>query len=344
MKSISRYLVCGALALAVWNVQAQSSVNFYGQVDLWAGATRIAGQDRAVTALSPAGMQTSYWGFKSTEHLSEGLNAIAAIEGFYRPDTGAMGRSDTDAMFSRSSWVGLESKTMGTIRAGRITNPFYVAILSTNPFVDSFTLSPSLMQTYSVGRPGGQQVLGDTGWSNAIVYASPHVAGFTATAMYSAGEVAGQDGTNKFGGVVNYSNGDFNAVVGYQQVRFSMAPGDQGGNFRRQQAGIAAAVYDFRWIKTYGQYLRVVDSRVAQDVTKSIWQTGVALPLGKGAMLASYAHTSADNFVTQSRTTWALGYDYNLSPRTDVYVAYMQDAMRGYTNGYTAGLGMRHKF
>jgi len=344
MISITRYAACAALALVVCNAHAQSSISFYGQVDLWAGSTRIAGQDRAVSALSPAGMQTSYWGFKSIEFLNSDLNAIAAIEGFYRPDTGALGRSDTDTVFSRSSWVGLDSKSMGSIRMGRVTNPFYIALLSTNPFVDSFTFSPSLIQTYGVGRPGGQQILGDTGWSNAIVYTSPRLAGWNATAIYSAGEVAAQNGSNKFAAVANYTHDQLRAVIAYQQVRFSLLPGDQGISFRQQQATLVAASYDLSWVKAYGQYLRAKDERTDSDVSKSIWQTGIAIPVGNGSMLASYAHTSAENFVTTSRATWTLGYDHRLSPRTDLYFAYMRDAMQGYSNGYTAGLGMRHTF
>lgn len=344
MTSISRYPVCVALALTVLNVQAQTSINFYGQVDLWAGATRIVGQNRTTTALSPAGMQTSYWGFKSTETLNSDLTAMAAIEGFYRPDTGTLGRSDTDAVLSRSSWVGLESKSIGSLRLGRVTNPFYIAILSTNPFADSFTFSPSLIHTYGVGRPGGQQLLGDTGWSNAIIYTSPRLADWSATAIYSAGEVAAQNGSNKFSALAHYQHGDLHAVAGYQQVRFSMVPGDQGLNFRSQQAVLAAATYDLHWIKVYGQYLRAQDSRIDADVKKSIWQGGIAVPFGNGAALASYARTSADNFITTRRATWTIGYDYKLSTRTDIYIAYMQDTMRSYSNGYTAGLGMRHKF
>ena len=46
----------------------------------------------------------------------------------------------------------------------------------------------------------------------------------------------------------------------------------------------------------------------------------------------------------RTRQTWAVGYDYPLSKRTDVYAAYMNDHISGLSNGNTFGAGIRAKF
>ena len=44
------------------------------------------------------------------------------------------------------------------------------------------------------------------------------------------------------------------------------------------------------------------------------------------------------------RNTWAVGYDYSLSKRTDVYAAYMRDKVTSLSSADTFGVGIRAKF
>jgi predicted porin len=44
------------------------------------------------------------------------------------------------------------------------------------------------------------------------------------------------------------------------------------------------------------------------------------------------------------RTTATLGYDYNVSKRTDVYAMYMNDRITSKTTGNSVGVGVRHRF
>ena len=61
-------------------------------------------------------------------------------------------------------------------------------------------------------------------------------------------------------------------------------------------------------------------------------------------MLASYAYSKDSGGFDQNRKTWALGYDYPLSNRTDVYAAYLYDKISGESHGDTFGVGFRAKF
>ncbi len=44
------------------------------------------------------------------------------------------------------------------------------------------------------------------------------------------------------------------------------------------------------------------------------------------------------------RTTATLGYDFNLSKRTDVYAMYMNDRITNKSTGNSVGVGVRHRF
>ncbi len=74
-------------------------------------------------------------------------------------------------------------------------------------------------------------------------------------------------------------------------------------------------------------------------------QIGVAVPLGGGNVMASVAHTRRDApNVDATRTTAALGYDYFLSKRTDLYAVVLHDKLTGFSGSGSVALGVRHRF
>ncbi|MDC6255104.1 porin, partial [Ralstonia solanacearum] len=73
-------------------------------------------------------------------------------------------------------------------------------------------------------------------------------------------------------------------------------------------------------------------------------QLGVSVPVGAGSILASYAYTKTSGAVDVKRNTWAIGYDYALSTRTDLYAAYFRDKVTSLSTADTFGVGMRAKF
>lgn len=124
-----------------------------------------------------------------------------------------------------------------------------------------------------------------------------------------------------------YFNGPFAATVAYQQVKFDSQPDDLAGmtGFRSQQAVQLGATYDLYVVKLFGQYQYIRNNIAGGGVSENGGQLGVSVPLGNGSVLASYAYTKSSGASNVNRKTWALGYDYPLSKRTDVYAAYMND-------------------
>ncbi|MEZ5645039.1 MAG: porin [Burkholderiaceae bacterium] len=322
-----RILVAASLSscLAV-GAHAQSSVNIYGLVDLSVGTTKAPG-GTSTTALSSGKMTTSYLGFSGSEDLGGGLSAVFRIEGFMRVDSGATGRFDADTTWSRTSSVGLSSKTLGTLTLGRNTTSLFVNTLMYNALGDSFGYSPSIRHYFTSGT-----VTGDTGWSQSLAYSSPTFGGFRGG--FAATSRTGNGSNVAFN--LNYGEGPFSAGLAAQQVKKDTATTSLDDT-RTVQLGMA---YDFGAAKVYGQLGTV--KNLSTENSYDIAGLGVRVPLGGGALVAQYGSLSPD--VGADRDTLSVGYVYNLSKRTDVYVVAMSDKVDGLSSGNGASVGMRHRF
>lgn len=341
-------------AMLASSAMAQSSVTLYGQVDSYIGTTRTPGSARSYI-VGGGGMQTSYWGIKGTEDLGGGTKAIFDLNAFLRVDTGKGGSYDGEPFFARNAYVGMENSSYGTVRLGRNTTPYFVSTILFNPMVDSYVFGPAISHTYLSANNGtlfDPGILGDTGWVNSVVYSTPNFNGLTFNAIYAFGEQPGSIGQNKWGGNVTYFKGPFAATVAFQQVKFNTTPGDVTSpgslvGFRKQNAAQAGISYDFSVVKVYaqGQYIKSDVNGPSGNLKHIDALAGVAVPIGAGSLLLTYAYGKSENDIASfRRNTGSIAYDYNLSKRTDLYAAYYYDKLTGQAHGDTAGVGIRHKF
>jgi predicted porin len=343
------------LALGAGTAHAQSSVQLYGQIDAWVGSQKYPGGQRA-WELGGGGMSTSYWGIKGAEDLGGGVQAVFALESFFRPQNGGAGRFNGDTFFARNAYVGAESP-YGTLIAGRATTQLFISTILFNPFVDSFQFSPMIYHTFLgtgtfASYATDQGVVGDTGWSNAIEYTTPSYRGLTGGAMYSFGNAAGAGGQHKDSAQLLYLGRAFSATAVYQYVNYSNVAGDFADpgasgvvpGLHSQSVAQVGLAYDFRIVKLYAQYMFTENTLDAGHFHVNTGQAGLSVPLGVGFALASYVYSKDSGGMQQSRNTWAIGYDYPLSKRTDVYAAYMNDKLSGQSVGDTFGVGIRAVF
>lgn len=342
---------------------AQSSVELYGQVDAWAGNQKFPGSPSAVVQQG-GGMSTSYWGMKGTEDLGGGYKTLFELEDFFLPQNGNYGRFKGDSYFSRDAWVGIESP-WGTVKAGRLTTELFISTILFNPFVDSYVFSPMVYHVYlGMGTfptyTTDQGVVGDSGWNNAIEYSTPDYNGLTASAMYGFGNTAGSSGIHTDSAQALYFHGPFAATAVYQYVNYNMTPGDIGtttvAGLTSQSVAQVGASYDLKFAKMYGQYMYTHNNDSFGNYSVNTGQLGATIPLGVGHIMVSDAYSRDQGGFKLTHNTWALGYDYPLSKRTDVYAAYMSDRYTGGQSaiaiaagatvgtGNTAGVGLRHAF
>lgn len=343
-------LIAAAACAVAAPAHAQSSVSLYGQVDEWVGAQKFPGGGRA-WGMQGGGMSTSYLGLHGTEDLGGGYKAIFTIESFLRAQNGQFGRFNGDTFFARNAYVGINSP-YGTVTAGRLTTHLFLSTILFNPFFDSYQFSPMVYQTFlGLGTfptyPSDQSAVGDSGWNNAVSYTSPEFGGANFGAMYAFGNQAGDNGSKKWSAQVNFANGPFTATAVYQYVNFNGAPRDLGSlvsGMKGQSIAQVGATYDLKYAKLFGQYMYTKNDLVAGSWHVNTAQGGVSVPIGAGCAMASYAYSRNAGGLNQTRQTWAVGYDYPLSKRTDLYAAYMNDHLSGLSNGDTFGAGIRAKF
>ncbi|WP_374580245.1 porin [Pseudoduganella sp.] len=329
-----------ALALTLpFAASAQTQVSIYGVLDAFAGRTATASAPVAISAVNSGGMITSYYGFSGSEALGGGLKAQFQLEGFFRGDTGESGRFNGEPMFARNANVGLAGD-FGTVRLGRIGNPLFIAAGQINPFGPSTRFSPLINQVFTAA--GGNGTLGDTGWSNSIQYASHPVHDTTFIAQCSLGEQPGAH-NNNWAGVAKYAGKELAVTLGAQNVRFG--PGIGTAN-PAQRTYMAAASYDLKAVKLFASYTDH-ETKVSERDGHSV-QAGFTVPThgGLGRWMVAWSRMTEDakNVAEFHRDTGALGYDYNLSPRTDVYAVVMYDKISNAGKGNTYIAGIRHRF
>ena len=333
--ALSAALLCAGAA------HAQSSVQVTGLVDMYVGSMKLAGDTSKTNVVGSGGLTTSWLGFKGTEDLGGGLKASFALTSFLRTDTGTPGRFTGDPFFSRDANIGL-SGGFGSVRMGRDLAPNFLPSIVANPFGDSFTFSPLVlhMNVSPFNASGwGQTTPADTGWSNEVIYTTPDIGGLTANVHYQFGEVAGNSSKKNIGVNALYFNGPLTLTGFYERDQVnSPTPGLLGAT---QKDWMLGGTYDFNVAKaflTYGQ-----SSTDGSDIKAKTAQLGASVPLGAGKVLASWAQTKLSS-TDVSRKTFTVGYDYDLSKRTDLYAMLMNDRITHQTSGNSLGLGIRHRF
>jgi len=328
---------------------AQSSVTLYGVLDTFVGAVKAPGGHTAVSLNGAAdgGMTSSFFGIAGKEDLGGGYSTFFVLESYVQPANGTYGRFSGDSFFSRNAYVGI-STPYGSFRAGHLTTQLYFATIQFNPFGNSYTFSPIIYQTYK--GLGTQGVVGDSVWNNAVAYTSSDFGGFSGGAMYSFGGAAGSAGAHKWGTQLSLVQGPLAATAVYQYINYSSAPGDIGTalaevpGLQSQSTAELAMTYDFKIVKIYGQYMNITDQASTGNFHSNTGQLGVSVPVGVGHALGSYAYSKTDGAFEDRRGTLAVGYDYPLSKRTDIYAAFKFDHVANESSGITYGGGLRTSF
>lgn len=346
-----------ALAVMGGNAQAQGQVQFYGLLNLGLSSQQLSGQTR-VQAVTNGDMTTSFYGIRGSEDLGDGLKASFAAEGFFRADTGEVGRGNSDVLFQRQAWVALSKEGLGTLRLGRLPTPNWLTSIKFGPFGGA-SITPYVMQTYlpSATQPmltgsGGS----DASWANSIGYASPVLNGFSVLAVAALKE-GGLNG-KRYGASLNYDQGPLAAALSYEKLsRMSLpfgapvvplvTPARPGFLATDDRTWQLAAAYDFTAVKLFAQHSRTrLADLGARKIDLTTSQLGVSVPLGAGKAMLSWAHTGKEQSAAAdlARSTVTLGYDYHLSRRTDVYAAWLHDKVSKLNAGNTYIVGLRHSF
>lgn len=332
---------CLVLALCAGAVPAwaQGHVQVNGVLDLFAGQRQNAGADKS-RRVDSGGMTTSRWGVEGSEDLGGGLQAVYALSGFVRADTGDAGRTPTDGTWKRMAYVGLQGP-WGALRLGRVTTPTFVQTIRFSPFADA-TLGPSMMHVYLGAQPMATPLTApDSAADNSVAYLTPQLGGFSGTVMVSMGETLGKGDRLVVGGA--YGAGPFAAGLGGERVKAPHSLPAGVSRIDNLQAGVS---YDLKALKLFGTWSASEMTLATGTRDLDTWQLGATAPAGSGLVMLAWASTRKQEtgLADLRRHTLALGYDLPLSRRTDVYLVGVRDKVTQLAGGNTLVAGMRHRF
>jgi predicted porin len=347
---------------------AQTNVTIYGILDM--GLDYDHGKTGTVaTGVQPkwsvASGQTSgsRIGFKGSEDLGGGLSAIFTLESGFTANDGQL--SYNGRLFGRQSWVGLNGH-MGSIKVGRQTSATYLALQTLDPFTVNSAGDAQRAYGYGLGK-----VDPISRADNSVIYQTPDFGGLSAMAGYGFGQQPGNFNKNstKFTGV-NYVNGPLALVGSYQDtdgVAFAPSSTPTAGldalvipsglattttTSATVKNSVLGAVYDFGVVKLHSDF-GTIKLQSAGVVTIRNYMLGLTAPIGPGKVLASWNRMNVTNISGGVANQFALGYNYALSARTNLYVigAYTKNGngvmMNAWANGQSdreLQFGMRHAF
>jgi predicted porin len=356
----------GALKLALASItvamplaaSAQNlAVTVYGRLNVGvdnysakSAATGAAGEIRGTTRMYDA---LSRFGFRGTDQISSDLSAVFQIESGFNVDTGGSltqgGQPNASAagIASRTTFVGLSSKTIGSVRLGRqdgywITYPHAHTALSYTHVGPEFLIdAASGLVTIPMARQ-----------NNTIQYSSPKIAGFSTDINYSTGsESTFAERDRAYAVKLHYEAGPF--ALSYDYGRYDNLPAATGPVTGRDKLGNRIA----------GSYAYASGSRIGLLVTQlknnnvaavapvaggfggiragdDLEVTSIALnwehTIDQFQLFGGYGRTgdvkNSSGLQDTKSSIFTLGLRYNLSKRTGVYVDYGQ--IRNERNNY----------
>jgi predicted porin len=357
-KSLLALAVLGAFA---GTASAQSSVTIYGVIDMSIAKDNCgAPQVCAVNPGAPTGkawtMQqstTSRLGFRGNEDLGGGLSAQFQIEHRFNPDTGAQNQTP---FWNGRSYVQLSSAAAGAVYMGREYTPAFWIELKSDPFgndgVGQTGATINWAGFYTPDSASGVTTSPQAAWagggsaraSNTIGYKTPSLGGLTANVAVSLSE-ATQQGRD-LGFNVEYAAGPIYAGLGYEKVTDGASDGRQLLNL--------AVHYNLGFIKPMFYYGKAkAGSTFAGDAydDNKVYLLAASAPLGNGLLKIGFSKMSFEHGAETSHKKLGLGYNYNLSKRTNLYADFGSATGRATGVAGAKGerntayaLGLRHTF
>lgn len=329
-------------------------------------------------------------------YLLKGMNSLpatirAGLTGQLR-QFGVAAVNSEKALFDRTAMVGLITP-VGAVLIGRMYTPGYEVFAA----ADTFENGTAGAWGGITGGTAGFTALGaDIRSQKSIQYRIATPAGFGGSIMYGAKNSGYLGRYNKFwGAAVTYKANGFDVGFahnrGYDQNdRKSLTTSTVGGSYAMGNFKFFAGYHDQKnensvlvrdlvgaWDTSIAPSLAPLGAPTATalrnvfvtNITRNTQidaasaQIGLHYKIGAGRVMASVARQNDRSTSNSDATLFALGYDYNLSKRTDVYavVANIRNQNDGqYTPG-TAGapggftkvpgedshamqLGIRHRF
>ena len=292
-------------ALLAFSSSAMAEVVIYGEAA--AGVEHVKSGDFKEARVSNQG---SHIGFKGSEELGNGLEAIWQIE-----RTVAIDGSSVDDGEMRDTFVGLKTNG-GTVKLGKNTSPYKQTMSGLDLFED---------ETASVQNGFGRL---NSRLSNSVKYDTPSWGGFTASAAWATDE-SKQMGVNNSRNGQTYSvganyewNNALNVGAAYEQRKDFLTDKDKmegikaGASYTFNNNAFVGAGYERL---SYNSGIAGVDKSTQNAATLSgSFPVTSAIDI-KGNYTKMFDVSNVDN---SGANIYSVGADYKLSKRTKMGAYY----------------------
>jgi predicted porin len=315
-------LVLAVFAAFASTASAQSSVTVFGVLDQ--AVTRQSSGGEHLTSIASNQLNSNRLGFRGIEDLGNGLSATFWLEAAMSNENGQGAATGGGLSFNRQSYVSLISKQAGEVRLGRdyapsFWNLAYFDVFGANGLGSSF----NLIQTALGGMGSGATT--DVRVNNAVGYFLPTNLGGVYGSVQGGlqeGAVTAASSNRYYGGRIGWAGHGFNVAAAYGDTKTSPT---FASDYKVANVGVS---YDFQLAKVYGLFTKYTfDPTTAMHNSSSTEELSVGIPIGLGAINASYSHTSGTvNGLSGSANQYSMQYVYNLSKRTALYVGGAQIA------------------
>ena len=350
-KKLLAAAVISAFAAPVAFAQtAPANVTIYGnlQMEVFSlsgdGANGNANRNRTNNVSSPG---VFFIGFRGTESLGGGLNAIWQVE----QGAGGDGTGTTNTWGGRNTFIGL-SGGFGRVFAGIMDSPYKLVMgINNTPMMRAGLTGPqginAIMNNGDTSGPT-PGIANDSAFSrrtaNSLNYVSPSFGGFTVAAQYGANEgraVTGA-GTNPslYSLSGTYRGGPFAVGLGWQQHN----------EFRGVNLNDSSYVLSASWTSgpflIQGAYSKFMYETASGDIKRDNFLIGGAYAVGSHRFRLQYQQANDTKGATGAlgatgssaignvavfngsgadtgARIWSLNYGYVLSKRTEVYAFYV---------------------
>lgn len=356
-----KILAAAASLVALSSVQAQSTVEIYGTLDVGVDSSNrtsgvssvLAGRVGRQERLTPSMSSISALGFRGTEDLGGGLKAGFVLEMQPTPDTGTLGNDGRT--WGRQAYVSLTTP-YGEVRLGRQYAPFFYAkAFSTTERLAGTDLFTGLLTINQLQVRQDNQVSYwlKAGQFTGSVAVSPNAgvsrSGVTGAVRNSTaggaqilgGQSAGAEGAGKtWGAFVNWAQnpvpGGEGASVSaaYHKNRFDV-PLFLGANPVAVLGDYTSYVVSGRYIAASGWAVAAAYGEGSYDVKSSAiaamrggidirsFAVGARYLVGSNIQVgAMYGIQEFKNFTEGKDKALVIGADYLLSKRTALYTRY----------------------
>jgi predicted porin len=285
-------------------------------------------------------------------YLTKGMGALpapvlAGIRGAFQVK-GAPAVNPENALFDRTAMVGLITPA-GAIMMGRMYTPGYEVFAAADTFE---TGTAGAWGGITGGTAGFTAIGADIRSSKSIQYRIATPQGLGGSLIYGVKQSGYLSRYNKFEGIaITYKANGFDVGIGHnrgydQGDAVSLVSSVIGGSYTMGDFKFFAGHIDQRnrnsallreYIAGYdasiapslaplgaataGALRNIFVTNIAQNtqIDAHSSQVGMHYRIGAGRIMASVAHTNDRRPSDSDVTLYAIGYDYNLSKRTDIY-------------------------